>query len=153
IRGCAFERNKGPGIFIDHDYETTPNYSSDVQIRESFMRANDGAGIHLDLDGVGSAIVERVLSTGNGTHGLLVTSETAPGLLTVTSSAFVGNNQFAVRAEGPVASTGNRSVVLSHCLLASNFGGGVSSRDVAAAASSTIAYLQTSAFDANTLQI
>jgi len=153
IRGCAFERNKGAGIFIDHDYELTPNYSSNVQVRESFSRANGGAGVHLDLDGPGSALVERVLSTGNGTHGLFVTSETAAGLLTATSSAFVGNVQFGVRAEGPPAGTGNRSVVLTHCLLASNFGGGLSSRDLAAAASSTIAYQQASAFDANTIAI
>ncbi|MSR61656.1 MAG: hypothetical protein EXS08_04305 [Planctomycetes bacterium] len=153
IRGCAFERNKGPGIFLDHDYELSPNYSSNIQIRESFSRANGGAGVHLDLDGLGSALVERVLSTGNGTHGLFVTCETAAGLLSVTSSAFVGNSEFGVRAEGPPAGIGNRSVVLTHCLLASNFGGGLSSRDLAAAASSTIAYQQTTAFDANTIQV
>src|SRR5262249_29647149 len=136
IHGCAFERNKGPGLFLDHDYESVPNYSSTIVVGECLSRANESHGYTLDLDGIGSVLLERVVATGNGGHGLHVTSETQPGILLASSSALTGNLGFGVRAEGPAASAGNRSVALSHCLIAGNFGGGVSSRDVPASATS-----------------
>jgi hypothetical protein len=158
IRGSAFERNALSGCVIDADFEAAPGYSAKVVLRESLARGNGGSGFHLDLDGPLdlndelSAFVHRVLATGNAGDGLRVTSESRPGLLAVSTSAMVGNAGSGLRAEGPVASAGNRAIAVTHCLFAGNLGGGMISRDISASGTSSIAYLQGSAFDANTTE-
>jgi hypothetical protein len=146
IRGCAFERNQSSGCLIDHDFEADPTYSADILIEDTYSRANVGDGFHLDLDGAGATHLSRVLSIGNVQRGLYVTSESAQGLVTVSTSAIIGNLGEAIRAEGPIGLVGNRSIALSHCLLSGNLGGGIVSRDVTSTACSTIAYLQPSAW-------
>src|SRR5262249_27475500 len=81
-----------------------PNYASTIVVGECLSRANESHGYTLDLDGIGSVLLERVVATGNGGHGLHVTSETQPGILLASSSALTGNLGFGVRAEGPAAS-------------------------------------------------
>lgn len=159
VRACAFERNAAAGCLIDADFETVNGYSADVVLRESLARGNGGPGFHLDLDAPLdlaerlTAFVYRVLATSNALDGLYVTSETRAGLLGVSTSAFVGNASAGLRIEGPPAALGNRAVAVTHCLFAGNAAAGMTSRDVPASAVSSIAYLQSSAFDANTLQV
>jgi len=158
IRACAFERNVGSGCLLDTDFELVNGYSASLVVRECMSRGNSGFGVHLDLDGPldttqdVSAYVHRLLSTSNALDGLYVTSESRPGLTVVSGSALVGNVGAGLRIEGPVGSPGNRSVAVTHSLFASNFGGGMISRDVPSSATSTIACRQTNAFDANTVQ-
>jgi hypothetical protein len=159
IRGCSFELNGLAGCLIDADFEQASGYSASVLVRECDSRANAGQGFQLDLDAPLdvtqrlAAFVYRVLATANRLDGLHVTSESRPGLLVVSGSALVGNIGAGLRAEGPLASPGNRSIAVTHCLLAGNFGGGMISRDIPASATSALAYLQSSAFDANTVQV
>jgi hypothetical protein len=159
IRGCAFERNGAAGCLVDADFELVNGYSASVVVRESLARSNGSDGFQLDLDGPLdvsqrlTGFAYRLLSTSNVGHGLHLTSESTPGFVSVSTSAFIGNGLSGVQAEGPSASNGNYSVSLSHCYLASNFTAGVVSRDVAAAASSCIFAQQGSALDANTLSI
>jgi len=151
IRGSAFERNTLAGCLIDHDYELTPGYSSDVTVRESFARANALQGFHLDLDAPGTASLSRLLATSNGSDGLYVTSESDAGLVVVTTSAFIGNASAGIRIEGPPALVGNRSLAATHCLFAGNAGAGMVSRDLDSTATSSIAYLQPNAYSGVTL--
>jgi hypothetical protein len=158
VRGCAFERNAFAGCLIDADFESNPGYSASVLVRESLSRGNGGYGFHFDMDGP-LDLAERLtgfavglVATSNALDGIYVTSESRPGVMAISASAMVGNIGAGLRAEGPTALLGNRAVVVSHCLFAGNFGGGMVSRDLPAAASSSIAYLQSSPFDANVLQ-
>jgi hypothetical protein len=159
VRGCAFERNAATGCLIDIDFELVSGYSGSVLVRESLARGNGAHGFHFDLDGPLdlaeslSAFAYRLLATSNGEHGLYVTSETRPGFLAVSTSAFIGNALAGVRAEGQVGSDGNCAVSVSHSYFASNFTAGIVSRDIAAAASSCIFVDQPAALDANTLSI
>jgi hypothetical protein len=159
VRGCAFERNRLAGCLIDADFELVSGYSADVVVRESVSRGNSGQGFHLDLDSPLdpnerlTAFVYRVLATSNALDGLYLTSESQPGLVGVSGSALVGNVGAGLRIEGPTAAAGNRAVAVTHSLFASNFGGGMISRDVLASACSSIAYQQASPFDANTEQV
>jgi len=157
--GCTFERNAMAGCLVDGDFELVNGYSADILIRECTSRGNAGFGYHLDLDSPLdvtqhlTAHMHRLLATSNGLDGIYVTSESVPGFLEISSSAVVGNNGAALRFEGPFGLDGNCGVVATQCLLASNFGGGVISRDVRAAVSSTITYLQDDPFDARTLAL
>lgn len=159
IRACSFERNQLAGCLIDTDFELVSGYSADVVLRESIARGNSGDGFRLDLDSPLdvneelTSFVYRVLATSNALDGISITSESQPGLLAISGSAVVGNVGAGLRIEGPPAATGNRSVAVTHCLFASNFGGGMISRDILASACSSIAYQQTNAFDANTVQV
>ncbi|NOT31929.1 MAG: right-handed parallel beta-helix repeat-containing protein, partial [Planctomycetes bacterium] len=158
VRGCAFEGNAQAGCLIDADFELVPAYSADVVVRESFARANIGHGFQFDLDGPLdpngrlTAFAVGLLATGNGLDGIYISSESREGLTVLSTSAMIGNLGAGLRIEGPAAALGNRSIEATHCLFASNFGGGMISRDVSSSASSSIAYLQPNAFDANTLQ-
>jgi hypothetical protein len=163
IRGCSFERNALAGCLVDADFEQSVTlpvaYSGEILVRESIARGNGGHGFHLDLDEPLdpsqdlTAFVYRVLATSNALDGMYVTSESREGLVGISTSAFVGNIGAGLRIEGPPAGTGNRAVAVTHCLFASNFGGGMISRDILSSACSSIAYQQASAFDANTVQV
>lgn len=159
ILGCSFERNTRAGLLIDCDFELSPGYSADIFVRESSSRGNAGSGFHLDLDGPldttahESAFLYRVLSTSNGEHGVYVTSESRGGIMVLAGSAMVGNTGVGLRMEGQPGADGNRTVAATGCLFASNNGGGVSSRDIPASVCSSIAYLQPTPFDANTVAV
>lgn len=159
VRGCAFERNGATGCLIDSDFELVNGYSGNIVVRESLARGNGGDGFQFDLDGPLdpnerlTGFGYRLLSTSNGGHGLHVTSESTPGFVTVTTSAFVGNALAGVQVEGPTASNGNYALSVSHSYFASNFTAGMVSRDLAGAASSCLFAQQPSALDANTLSI
>jgi len=159
IRASSFERNALAGCAVDADFEQFNGYSGDVVVRECSARANGTAGFSLDLDGPLDAtqelraFVHGVCATSNGTDGILAGSESRAGLLGISTSALIGNIGAGLRIEGPVGSAGNRTVFVSHCLLAANGAGGMLSRDIPATASSSIAYQQASAFDANTVQV
>lgn len=158
IRACAFEQNRLGGCLIDGDFEANAGYSGSIVLRESRSNANGGDGFLIDLDvpddttRMLTAFAHRVSATANDGHGLHVTSEERPGLLTVSTSAFVGNTGAGVRAEGTTV-TGNGTVVATHCVFSANGAGGLTSRDVPAAALSSIAYRQASAFGANVQQV
>jgi hypothetical protein len=159
IRACSFERNALAGCLVDADFELVNGYSADIVVRECSARANGEQGFQLDLDGPLdatqhlNAFVYRVSATSNGQEGILVSSESRPGLLGVSTSALIGNVGTGLRIEGPPADLGNRTVFATHCLFAANGGGGMTSRDVPAAAVSSLAYHQPNAFDANTIQV
>lgn len=159
VRGCAFERNAATGCLIDGDFELVNAYSGSIVVRESLARGNGAHGFHLDLDGPLdgsqrlSSFAYRLLATSNVEHGLYVTSESTPGFLSVSTSAFIGNALAGVHVEGPTASSGNYAVSVSHSYFANNFTAGIVNRDLAGAASSCIFADQLAAFDTNTLSV
>ena len=159
VRGCAFERNAATGCLIDSDFELVNGYSGSIVVRESLARGNGAHGFHLDFDAPLDAaerltgFAYRLLATSNGQNGLYLTSESTPGFLSVSTSAFIGNGLSGLRAEGPIASNGNLAVSVSHSYFANNFTAGIVSRDLAGAASSCVFVDQLAAFDANTLSI
>ncbi len=146
IRGSSFERNGLDGCLIDLDFELVPGYTADILVRECFARANSGSGFHLDLDAPGTTYLHRVQASGNSLDGLRVSSESDPGLVVVSTSAFVGNLGAGLRAVGPPVETGNRSLAVTHCLLAGNALAGMASEDIQSSAASSIAYLQPAPF-------
>ena len=137
IRGSRFEENGADGLLLDHDFEQAPAWSADVAVVGCTARANAAAGLHLDVDGAGPVFVHRVACGGNGGPGLLLSSESLPGLVVVSASVFAGNLEEGVRGE-----FGQRAFLLSHCALAGNAGGGARSEEVLSAASSTALWLQ-----------
>ena len=156
VTGCAFEANLLSGCVIDADFDAVPGYSAAIVMRESLARGNGSHGFHVDVDGPSdtseavTAFLYRLSSVSNAASGIHVTSETRPGLLTVSTSSMVGNG-VGLNVLGPTASVGNYSVTASHCLFAANLDAGMLSRDVPSAANSCIAYQQTNPFDASTL--
>ena len=62
--------------------------------------------------------LHRLSATANGTDGVLITSETAGGFVTLGASVLMGNGGAGARA-----SLGNKPLALSHCVIAGNFGG------------------------------
>lgn len=138
VEDCEFVGNQGAGLLIDLDYEEHPAWSAEVLVRGSSARENQLAGIHLDLDAASTVLVHRTRADANHGSGLLVTSETAPGTTVVSTSAFVGNTGYGVRAV-----QGNFGLLLSHCVVAGNALGGVSSEVAPASFTSSVAWLQT----------
>ena len=55
-------------------------------------------------------------------HGLLATSETAPGMFTLSASSLLGNLSAGLRAD-----LGNFGPLVSHCVLSGNRAGGAQS--------------------------
>jgi hypothetical protein len=137
IESCTAQTNALEGFLVDIDYETTPTWYAEIVLRGCYARGNGGAGIHLDLDSNASVLVHRVACTANRAEGLLVTSETQSGTLTVSASAFLGN-----QGAGILSTLGNFGLLASHCVLSGNNQGGVSSSPAPASAVSSIAYLQ-----------
>ncbi|MGE3174929.1 MAG: right-handed parallel beta-helix repeat-containing protein [Planctomycetota bacterium] len=128
IDGCSFERNGLDGLFIDQDYDLFPAWRTEVRVRDSIARANEGAGFRFDADDQGSYVLDRVRASANGGDGLLVSSEPddpgaeddlAPGFLCVTSSYFGGNLGFGIHT-----TEGDKVVLASHTVFAGNQAGG-----------------------------
>ena len=141
IRGCRVESNGLAGLLLDIDYETSPTWRADLQVRECFARANAGDGFHVDADAPVTLALHRVLASGNGGDGIEVSSESAHGLALVTASIAFGNGGAGVRA-----TQGNVPIAISHALAAGNAQGGFVSTAVLSSVSSSITHLQGSPF-------
>lgn len=137
IENCLFERNGSVGLLVDVDYEQAPLWSAQIVLRGLTARGNTGAGLLLDIDGTADTIVHRLLSSANEGPGVLLTSETARVVATLSASVLVGNG-----GPGLHALDGNATPLLAHVVLAGNRGGGVLSTVMQAVAHSSIAWRQ-----------
>ena len=144
VVGSRFERNgwaaagvPPSGLKIDIDFEFVPGWEAGIEVRGCVARANRGPGAHLDLDWDATTRLHRVLATGNGGDGVLLSSESDEGLATISSSVFAGNQGHGLRA-----TFGNVRAIASHCVFAGNGVGGMTSDTVESLASSSIAWLQ-----------
>lgn len=137
IATSDFARNAQAGLRIDIDYETAPLWAASIRVEGCTARANGDDGIQFDLDSRADVLVDRVACTGNGDDGLGMTSETADGVVQVSSSLFLGND-----ARGVAASQGNFAPLLANCVVAGNHGGGLISTPIDGSAVSTVLYLQ-----------
>ncbi len=137
IRGSRFDRNATDGLLVDFDFEAAAGWSADVAIEGSGATGNGAAGLHVDLDAAGSVFLHRLNSTANGGDGVLISSETVAGAVTLSTSVLAGN-----LGAGARASTGLQAVAASHCIFAGNAAGGLLSEVVSSSATSCIAYLQ-----------
>ena len=142
IRGCSFERNRLDGCLVDIEYDLFPQWNAEIVVRESLARANGRAGFEFDLDGPASVIIHRVVSTGNGSGGIVMGSESEPGTAIVSSCVAVGNAGPGIYAINPQVGIANGSVVVSHTIVAGNAGAGLESQNKRISASSTISHLQ-----------
>src|SRR5262245_40819883 len=130
VEACVFERNGSNGLDIDEDHDLFPAWHTSVRVRDSVARANRQHGMHLDADDQGDYVLDRVRCTANGGDGITLTSDPddptttaddqAPGHVAVTNS-YSGGNQGA----GMRASQGDKVLLVSHCALAGNRGGGI----------------------------
>lgn len=137
IEDCDFAENGAIGALIDLEYESTPAWNSRIQVRGVLTRDNLGAGMRIDLDGQSSTIVHRLKASANAGDGLLLTSESQPGLVQVSASAFLGNMGTGVRS-----ALGNYGMAVSHCVFVGNQDGGVRGDTLEALAHSSVAFLQ-----------
>ncbi len=139
IRGSRFEENGSDGCLVDVEYEAFPLWSANVLVRDSVARANRIAGFHVDADAYVDLFLHRLLATANAGDGILVSSEADPGVAVVAACVAASNQGSGIRA-----TFGNRPIAASHCIVAGNLGGGISSDTVESSAASSIAWLQTS---------
>ncbi len=137
IEGCRFEENGFEGLLLDQDYELAPAWTGSFVVRSCTARANLGAGVHIDADAPGTFLVHDLSATANRGDGLWVTSEILAGTIPVSASAFLGNQGYGIRA-----SQGRRGLLVSHCVLAGNFKGGIVSPVVPSTAHSTVFQFQ-----------
>ena len=137
VQDCDFQENAGAGLSIDIDTEASPTWITDIELRGCTMRANGLAGVLLDLDSTTTALVHRVQCSANGAEGLHVSSESWPGMVTVSCSAMIGNEGVGLRG-----SFGQVGLLFSHGVLSGNGGGGFSSEVAPSAAASSMAYIQ-----------
>ncbi len=137
VDGSTFGGNGLDGLLIDLDFEGVLGWSASVAIRDSCARANGGSGFHVDADAASDVYFHRVVATANAGDGVLVSSESEPGLALIAGSVVAANLGAGVRA-----TFGNRTVVASHCVFAGNEGGGLVSDTVESAVSSSVFWLQ-----------
>ena len=140
IRASRFERNGQVGILLDHDFEAIPGYSADILVRECTVIGNGASGILVDADGPGAVHVHGSLVSANIGDGLRVAGDLARDVATASSSAFTANLGAGVRTV-----LANRTVALSHCILAGNEAGGVLSAGPDSGTTSSVFYLQPTA--------
>lgn len=133
---CAFELNGLAGLLLDIDYETNPDWNTSIQVVGCTARANRGPGARFDLDSTQSSFVHRCRFEGNQGEGLLVTSESLPGVCVVSASTIAGN-----QGGGSAATLGNVALLWSHVVAEGNLGFGFSS-PVAASTLTSSAYWQ-----------
>lgn len=137
IEDCDAQSNALDGVRIDIDYDFFPEWESRTIVRGLRVHGNGAAGLHLDLDSRGSAFVHRLASSANRGDGLSLTSETFPGMCTLSSSALYANAGY-----GAQASLGHYALSASHCVFAGNLQGGLSSSVVGSVAHSCVFLLQ-----------
>ncbi len=141
VERSLFEGNGADGLLIDGDYEQAPGWSANISVLGSRARANGAAGIHLDLDGLASTLIHRVLASANATDGVLLTSESIEGHALLSTSACLGNGGFGTRAD-----IGNQALLVSHSVFGGNGGGGVASLITQAGVVSSVAFRQPNAW-------
>lgn len=141
IEDSEFEQNQLAGFYIDIDYEESPAWRSEITVRGCTTRANGTNGGALDIDAASSCLLHRVLSTANNGDGIAITSESAAGMVVLSSCVLAANLGVGVRS-----SIGNVGVAVSHCVLAGNAEGGIIAESVGATTNSTIAHLQVAPF-------
>ncbi|MFN0007528.1 MAG: right-handed parallel beta-helix repeat-containing protein [Planctomycetota bacterium] len=143
IQDCDFQENALSGMVLDVDTEVLPAWTSSIDIRGCTARSNGSAGMRLDLDSTSTAFVHRVTSSANAAEGIHVSSESWPGMATISCSSILGNG-----GAGVASTFGQVGILLSHCVLSGNRGGGTSSDLAPVFAASSVAYLQPSAWPA-----
>lgn len=146
IETSVFERNgfaapteATAGLKVDIDFELIVGWRADILVRGCTARNNRRDGVLFDLDSTCSAFVHRLLSTGNGGDGLVVSSESTPSFASVSTSVLAGNVGAGLRAE-----LGQVPIAVSHCVLAGNLGGGVVSSTARSSVHSSVAWMQPS---------
>jgi len=137
LSSSDFDANGLEGLLVDIEFDAFPGWSADIVVRGCRARANLASGLHFDMDQRSTLLVHRVACSGNAQDGLLVSSETASSMATLSSSSFLGNRGAGVRAR-----TGNVPILATHCVFAGNAGGGMASHPVESAAVSCVAHLQ-----------
>ncbi|MEZ6005520.1 MAG: hypothetical protein R3F33_15195, partial [Planctomycetota bacterium] len=137
ISDSEFVGNALDGCLLDCDYEGSPGWTARIDVRGIEARDNGLAGLHLDLDAANSTVVHRGLFAANRGDGLLITSESAPGMATIEACAMLGNQGYGVRTN-----LGNVGAALSHCVLSGNGAGGFAAQLAPGSAVSTVAWLQ-----------
>lgn len=126
VRGCTFTGNTLDGLLVDQEHEAAPGWSMRAIVRDCTASNNKLAGVHVDFDSQGQVMLHGIRSTGNGTDGLLVTSEINSGHAVVSACHLAGNLGAGIRT-----STGNKIVLASHTTLAGNGQGGFLSQSAA----------------------
>ncbi len=137
VQDCDFEENAFDGMRVDIAYDAQPQWSSSIEVRGCRSRANRQAGLHLDLDSSGDALVQRVSATANGGDGILVTSSTLARMALVSDCALLGNQGWGLRGDA-----GACALCASGCVFAGNTLGGMQSVLAPASLASSLAYLQ-----------
>ncbi|HED64670.1 MAG TPA: right-handed parallel beta-helix repeat-containing protein, partial [Planctomycetes bacterium] len=137
FRGCLFEENGADGLLVDEDYELAAGWTASIEVLGSRARANGGAGFHVDADGTDSILLHRVLASANRGDGISITSETTEGFAWIAASICEANLGAGVRA-----SIGQKSVAVSHSILAGNVLGGVIDAGGRSSIVNSVAYLQ-----------
>lgn len=120
IENCRFEVNGLDGLLLDQEHEAFPGFAANIVVRGCVARANRGAGVHIDADARGTWWLDRLRCTANAGDGVLVTSETNPGEL-LLSSSWLGGNLGA----GARVANGNKVLLASHCTFTGNVNGGL----------------------------
>ena len=104
IERSVFERNGATGapsstsgLNLDIDFELIAGWKAEITVRGCVARANEGPACASTWTRPPRRSSTACHSTGNGGDGLLVSSESTPGLAVVTGSAFFGNQGYGVR--------------------------------------------------------
>ncbi len=139
---CTFVGNGLDGLLIDQEFEDLTNatqWTARMLVRDCRAANNALAGVHIDFDGLGEALVQGLRAAANGTDGLLVTSETIGGMATASGCLFEGNLGAGLRV---TSGTGNKVVAASHCAFLGNQLGGMLSPARESSATNCIFRLQ-----------
>ena len=75
VQGCTFNGNGLDGMLIDQEHELVPGWTADILVRDSWARANRGAGFHVDADATSTVLLHGLLATANVGDGILVTAQ------------------------------------------------------------------------------
>ena len=137
LEDCVFSDNSLDGCLIDCDYEGEAGWFSRFEIEGCEARRNGRAGFHLDVDAQATSHFHRNIAAANGTEGILISSESAPGTVTVDTSALIGNRTYGARTE-----MGNVGILLTHCVVSGNRMGSLFRGTAPLLATSSIAYLE-----------
>lgn len=126
VRGCTFTGNSLDGLLVDQEHEAAPGWSMRTIVRDCTASNNGLAGVHVDFDAQGQLMLHGIRSTGNGTDGILLTSEISSGVAIASACHLAGNLGAGIRT-----SAGNKIVLASHCTFAGNQQGGMISASAA----------------------
>ncbi|MCA8977947.1 MAG: right-handed parallel beta-helix repeat-containing protein [Planctomycetes bacterium] len=128
LENCTFELNGLEGLLVDQEHELNPGFAATIVVRGCTARGNRGAGVHIDADALATYRLERLRCTANGGDGVLITAESHAGEVVLSASWLAGNRGYGARV-----GTGNKALLATHCAIAGNDLGGISSAGAAAA--------------------